>query len=309
MKVATFIANGRRRVGALGADGVTLQPYALDAVAESLGALALIRSLAAGLTPSLAGEPVALDEVVLEAPLPRPFRNIFCVGKNYHEHAHEFAASGFDSSAASGAVPEVPIVFSKVPESVIAPGAPIRFDSGVSRAIDYEVELALVIGSGGRGIPRARALDHVWGYTIINDVTARDIQGRHKQWLLGKSLDSFCPMGPWLATADEVDLADTMVRSWVNGELRQQANTRDLIFDVPTLIETISAGITLMPGDIIATGTPAGVGIGFDPPRYLRHGDVVRMEISGIGVLENPVVEISAAEAAGAPEAVREGAA
>jgi len=309
VKVATFIANGRRRVGALGADGGTLQPYALDAEAESLGALALIRSLAAGLTPSLAGEPVALDEVVLEAPLPRPFRNIFCVGKNYHEHAHEFAASGFDSNAASGAVPEVPIVFSKVPESVIAPGAPIRFDSGVSRAIDYEVELALVIGSGGLGIPRARALDHVWGYTIINDVTARDIQGRHKQWLLGKSLDSFCPMGPWLATADGVDLADTMVRSWVNGELRQQANTRDLIFDVPTLIETISAGITLMPGDIIATGTPAGVGIGFDPPRYLRHGDVVRMEISGIGVLENPVVEISAAEAAGAPEAVREGAA
>jgi 2-keto-4-pentenoate hydratase/2-oxohepta-3-ene-1,7-dioic acid hydratase in catechol pathway len=132
-------------------------------------------------------------------------------------------------------------------------------------------------------------MNHVWGYTIVNDVTARDLQGRHKQWLIGKSLDGFCPMGPWVVTADEIDLADTAVRCWVNGEKRQDSNTRDLIFDVPTLIATISAGITLMPGDVIATGTPAGVGIGFNPPKYLHPGDVVRIEIGGIGVLENRV--------------------
>jgi 2-keto-4-pentenoate hydratase/2-oxohepta-3-ene-1,7-dioic acid hydratase in catechol pathway len=132
-------------------------------------------------------------------------------------------------------------------------------------------------------------MSHVWGYTIVNDVTARDLQGRHKQWLIGKSLDSFCPMGPWAASADELDGTDTRVRCWVDGELRQDARTRDLIFDIPTLIETISAGITLLPGDIIATGTPAGVGIGFSPPRYLAPGNVVRIEIDGIGVLENPV--------------------
>jgi 2-keto-4-pentenoate hydratase/2-oxohepta-3-ene-1,7-dioic acid hydratase in catechol pathway len=224
----------------------------------------------------------------LLAPL-RPRRNIFCVGKNYHEHAHEFARSGFDSSAASGAVPEHPIIFSKVPETVIGPGDTIRFDPAVSPAIDYEGELALVIGRGGRGIRKADALSHVWGYTIVNDVTARDWQGRLKQWLVGKSFDTFCPMGPWLVTADEIDLGDTRLRTWVNGELRQDANTRDLIFDVPTLIETISAGVTLLPGDVISTGTPVGVGIGFTPPKYLVHGDVVAIEIDGIGRLENRV--------------------
>ena len=147
----------------------------------------------------------------------------------------------------------------------------------------------MVIGKGGRGISREDALSHVFGYTIVNDVTARDLQGRHKQWLIGKSQDSFCPMGPWLVSADEIDLGDTSVRCWVNGELRQDANTKALIFDVPTLIETLSKGLTLLPGDIIATGTPAGVGIGFNPPKYLRAGDVVRIEIAGIGVLENPV--------------------
>jgi 2-keto-4-pentenoate hydratase/2-oxohepta-3-ene-1,7-dioic acid hydratase in catechol pathway len=229
-----------------------------------------------------------MAEVALQAPL-SPRRNVFCVGKNYREHAHEFAKSGFDSSAASGAVPSDPIIFSKVPECVIGPGAPIRIDPAVSEAVDYEAELAVIIGRGGRRIAAEEALGHVWGYTIVNDVTARDLQGRHKQWLIGKSQDTFCPMGPWAVTAEEIDLADTSVRCWVNGELRQDANTRDLIFDVPTLIATLSAGITLLPGDIIATGTPVGVGIGFEPPRYLRPGDRVRIEIGGIGVLENPV--------------------
>jgi 2-keto-4-pentenoate hydratase/2-oxohepta-3-ene-1,7-dioic acid hydratase in catechol pathway len=290
MRLATFRSNGHRQVGRLTDDGQAIEPFDLGADSADAGLFALIDKL-----PATAGAAIPLDQVRLEAPIPRPHRNIFCVGKNYFEHAHEFARSGFDSSAQSGAVPDAPIVFSKVPESVTGPGDPILIDPGVSQAVDYEAELAVVIGKGGRGIRKADALDHVWGYCIVNDVTARDLQGRHKQWLIGKSQDSFCPMGPWLVSRDEIDLADTRVRCWVNGELRQDANTRALIFDVPTLIETISAGLTLMPGDIIATGTPAGVGIGFDPPKYLRPGDVVRIEIGGIGVLENPVVALERA--------------
>ncbi len=234
-----------------------------------------------------AGEACPLGEVELAAPIPTPSRNIFCVGKNYAQHAKELATSVFKDT-----LPSHPIVFSKVPETVIGQGDPIVFDASISTAIDYEGELAVIIGKQGRNISKSDALSYVWGYTILNDITARDLQQRHHQWLLGKSQDSFCPMGPWAVTADEIDPENTSVRTYVNGELRQDGNTRDLIFDIPTLISTISAGITLKLGDIIATGTPAGVGMGFDPPRYLKHGDVVRVEIDGIGTLENPVVEL-----------------
>ncbi len=231
----------------------------------------------------------ALDDVQLMAPVPRPRRNIFCVGKNYHDHAREFSRSGFDSSAAKGEVPDAPIVFSKVPESVIGPGAAIQIDETVSTAVDYEVELAVIIGKQGRNISPDKALEHVWGYTIVNDVTARDLQGLHSQWLIGKSQDSFCPMGPWVVHQQDLDLADTELRCFVNNQCRQRSNTALLIFDVPTIVAAISSGITLLPGDVIATGTPAGVGIGFKPPKYLQPGDMVRMEIDGIGTLENPV--------------------
>jgi 2-keto-4-pentenoate hydratase/2-oxohepta-3-ene-1,7-dioic acid hydratase in catechol pathway len=265
-------------------------PLALDEAEAAHGVAALPRRAAAGLPPPAEGEAVPLASLTLLAPVPRPARNIFCVGKNYFDHAQEFAKSGFDSSAAAGAVPKAPIIFSKVPECVIAPGAPIRIDPAVSTAVDYEAELAVIIGRGGRGITKENALAHVWGYTIVNDVTARDLQGRHSQWLIAKSQDSFCPMGPYAVTAEALDLADAEITCDVNGERRQASNTRLLIFDVPTLIATLSAGITLLPGDIIATGTPAGVGIGFDPPRYLRAGDVVRVTVPAIGTLENPVV-------------------
>ena len=178
-----------------------------------------------------------------------------------------------------------------MPECVIAHKQTVRIDRSVTQAVDYEAELGVIIGRAGRCIAPGRALDHVWGYTIINDVTARDLQGRYSQWLIGKSQDTFCPMGPWAVTRDDIDLADTAIRCWINGELRQSANTRDLIFDVPTIIATISAGVTLQPGDVIATGTPAGVGIGFKPPKYLLPGDVARIEIGGIGVLENAFAE------------------
>ena len=185
-------------------------------------------------------------------------------------------------------------MFSKVPESVISCGSAVIIDPEVSQAVDYEAELAVIIGKGAHRIHAKDAFDHVWGYTIINDVTARDLQGRYSQWLIGKSQDTFCPMGPVAVTREEIDIADTPITCYVNGELRQSSNTGLLIFDIPTIIETLSAGITLQPGDVIATGTPAGVGIGYDPPKYLKAGDVVRIEIGGIGVLENEVVERAA---------------
>ena len=289
MKAATFTLAGERRVGKVDVAKQTIAAFDLPLAAAATGVVALLDYPAGALPATLT--PIPLAEVQLEAPVPRPARNVFCVGKNYYDHAHEFSSSGFDSSAAAGAIPKEPIIFSKVPESVIAHGANVIIDPAVSTAIDYEVELAVIIGKTGRGISRQNAFDYVWGYTIINDVTARDLQGRYSQWLVGKSQDTFCPMGPWAVTRDEVDISQAGIRCWVNDELRQESRLSLLIFDIPTIIETISAGVTLRPGDVIATGTPAGVGIGFTPPRYLQAGDVVRLEIDGIGVLENQFVE------------------
>jgi len=292
MKLATITHGGTAKAALASPDGKTFWPLeemlgrAVPTLAAIVGDFDAIRSKIA---PTDAGLP--LSSVKIEAPIPRPARNVMCVGKNYHEHAKEFTRSGFDSSASSAAdaIPTAPIIFTKAPECVIADGADIRYPEGVSDSVDYEAELGLVIGKGGRGIAKAHAYDHVFGYTIINDVTARDLQGKHKQWFLGKSLDTFCPMGPWLVTADEVAPENLTVKCWVNDELRQDANTRDLIFDIPTLIATISAGITLQPGDVIATGTPVGVGIGFTPPKFLKRGDRVTIEIEGLGRLSNAV--------------------
>jgi 2-keto-4-pentenoate hydratase/2-oxohepta-3-ene-1,7-dioic acid hydratase in catechol pathway len=291
MKVATVSIAGERRVGRITSDGTAIAPFDLSISETQDGILALIRRNGRGVPSTLS--PIPLAQVSLEAPIPVPRRNIFCVGKNYYEHAHEFARSGFDSSSAKGAVPDSPIIFSKVPDAVVASGTPVVIDPKVSPAVDYEAELAVIIGEGGRGIDAKDAFEHVWGYTIINDVTARDLQARYGQWLIGKSQDTFCPMGPVAVTREEIDVADTSIRCYVNDELRQSSNTGLLIFDIPAIIETLSAGITLQPGDVIATGTPAGVGIGYDPPKYLKDGDVVRIEIAGIGVLLNKVVERS----------------
>jgi 2-keto-4-pentenoate hydratase/2-oxohepta-3-ene-1,7-dioic acid hydratase in catechol pathway len=291
MRIAAFFHQQQPHVGFVSDDLQSVTPFDMPLVQRQLGALPVVEMLADGqkLPPSLAAVP--LSAVSLRAPLPQPRRNIFCVGKNYHAHAKEFARSGFDSSAKSGGeIPSFPIIFTKVPECVIATGAAIEIPGGVSSAIDYEAELAVVIGRGGKGISKANAMEHVWGYTIVNDVTARDWQNRHMQWHMGKSFDTFCPMGPWLVSADQMDATNTQVRCWVNDEERQNASTQDLIFDIPTLIETLSAGITLYPGDVIATGTPVGVGIGFTPPKYLQKGDVVRVAIDGIGEIQNAVV-------------------
>ncbi|SEB26520.1 fumarylacetoacetate hydrolase family protein [Variovorax sp. YR216] len=290
MRIATFQYQGRRQVGLVSADGQTVSPFQIEPPRTRRGALSLIEAQATGDSRLPAtGEAVALGAVRLEAPLPMQRRNIFCVGRNYHAHAKELSGSVFKNSAAK--VDSWPIVFTKVPECVIGPNDEVHLPGeAISAQIDYEAELAVVIGKPGRNITREAAMSHVYGYTIVNDVTARDVQMRHQQWDLGKSFDTFCPMGPWIVTADELDGTDTRVRCWVNGEQRQDGLTTDLIFDIPTLIETCSRGITLNAGDVIATGTPAGVGMGLTPPQYLKSGDVVRIEIDGLGVLENRFV-------------------
>ena len=290
MRIATVIHQGRRRIGRRGTDGQTIELYEIDG---SLGALPLIELAAVGAAGPAIASTVALADVRLIAPLPQPRRNLWCVGRNYHAHAKELQGSVFKDN--TKAVDAWPIVFTKVPECVVGPDDEVRLPTAISGQIDYEAELLVVLGRGGRNISRADAMGHVYGYSIVNDVTARDVQMRHGQWDLGKSFDTFCPMGPWIVTADELDGRDTRVRCWVNAELRQDARTSDLIFDIPTLIETCSRGITLYPGDVIATGTPAGVGMGLNPPRWLAHGDVVRVEIDGIGVLQNRFVDEVAA--------------
>lgn len=230
------------------------------------------------------------DAVTLMAPIPVPKRNVFSVGRNYHEHAKEFHDSGFDATADATPTPEHPIIFTKATTSVVGPNVPILSQLDPTNTVDYEGELGVIIGTKGRSISKAEAFDHVYGYTVINDVTARTLQHQHKQWFIGKSLDSFCPMGPVLLTADEAgNVNDFHLTTVVNGETRQDASVADLIFDIPTIIEALSVGMTLLPGDIIATGTPVGVGIGFDPPIYLKPGDVVAVTIEPIGTLENGV--------------------
>jgi 2-keto-4-pentenoate hydratase/2-oxohepta-3-ene-1,7-dioic acid hydratase in catechol pathway len=293
LKLVTFSAGPEERVGAVDGERGVVRDVT-DLLPPATGMLGVIEGWE-DLEPALrdgaaARTAIPLDSVDLLAPIPVPRRNVFCVGKNYRDHAAEFGRSGYDSPSRSEDLPDKPIVFSKATTSVVGPGARIDPHPGVTRELDYEGELCVIIGRGGRGISRERAQDHVWGYTILNDVTARDVQRDHKQWLLGKSLDTHCPMGPYAVTADEVaDVTALRVETTVNGEQRQSAPVKDLIFDIPELVATISAGISLLPGDLIATGTPAGVGIGFDPPRFLAAGDVVEVTITGLGTLSNHV--------------------
>jgi 2-keto-4-pentenoate hydratase/2-oxohepta-3-ene-1,7-dioic acid hydratase in catechol pathway len=288
MRLVTFLHNGRQAVGIADEAHSQVSPLPADIAPDMLTLIANYDRLKSGLAAA-ASAPLPIADVQLLAPIPRPSRNVFCVGKNYHEHAKEFAGSGFDSSAKE-VVPEAPVIFTKPSSTVIGPGASIPNYLDPTDSTDYEGELTVIIGRGGRGITKQDALSHVFGYTIINDVTARTLQHKHRQWFIGKGIDGFCPMGPAILTADEMpDPTKMQLKTYVNGELRQDASVTDLIFDIPTLIECISAGITLEPGDVLATGTPAGVGLGFKPPRFLKKGDVVAIDVSGIGRLENPV--------------------
>lgn len=293
MQLVTFRKNGHLRLGVMIDDREVVDLAEADStipgdiyafIEAGENALARARAAIDG-----AKARVPLTEVHLEAPFPCPRHNVICVGKNYHEHALEFAGSGFDKSSAAG-VPEAPIFFTKAPNSVIGPGTPIPAYNDPTNSVDYEGELTLVIGPGGRNIAPEQAFEHIFGYTIVNDVTARTLQQRHNQWFLGKSVDGFCPMGPAVVTRDEIaDITRSRLQTRVNGELRQDTVVSNLIFDIPCLISTLSRTMTLGPGELIATGTCAGVGIGFDPPKFLKSGDVVEITIDGVGVLRNPV--------------------
>lgn len=299
MKLVGYLKNGNDRVGVLDDASGTVTEVILDdrdSDHDSHHDQPLVRvielldrdgerALRTSTTPE------ALSTLHLTAPLPRPARNIICVGKNYTAHVGELFRTGLDVSETDTAetLPANPIFFTKLSSSVIGPGDHIDPHPELTNALDYEAEIAVIIGRGGRSIRAHDAWAHVWGYTLVNDVTARDLQRERGQWFLGKSLDTFCPMGPWAVSVDELDAKDITLECRVNGELRQHASTKDLIFDIPELIADLSAGMTLRPGDVIATGTPSGVGWGFTPPRFLVPGDVVQVTATGMGVLENHV--------------------
>lgn len=287
MRLANFEVQGERRVGIVEEGSVVdLSSSGLPTdTVELIGQWD--RSKIDHLTTQAPRVP--LDDVRLLAPL-LPRKNIFAVGRNYRDHAKEFSDSGFDASEKQ-MVPDHPVVFTKAPTSVIGPDDAIVLANDPTGTTDYEGEMAVVIGRNARNVSEEAALDFVFGWTIINDVTARDLQKKHVQWFIGKSPDTFCPMGPWITTIDELpDIGASWMRTVVNGDLRQEAPISALIFDVGSLIATLSEVMTLEPGDVIATGTGLGVGIGFDPPRYLASGDVVEISIDGIGTLRNPVI-------------------
>jgi 2-keto-4-pentenoate hydratase/2-oxohepta-3-ene-1,7-dioic acid hydratase in catechol pathway len=303
MRLATYRADGGPRLGVVRGEQI-IDVAALPGFAQTTDMLSLIDQGKEGLArlqQALAGASDAalqqqgalrrLADVHLLAPIPRPRKNIVCLGRNYVEHALESTLARGDA----GEVPEVPIFFTKATTTVSGPYDPILIDPAVSDRIDWEVELGVIIGPGGKNIPAAQALNHIFGYTVINDVSARDIQARHKQWFKGKSLDGSCPMGPWIVTAEEIaDPHALGLRLRVNGVIKQESDTSKLIFNVPVIIETLSAGLTLEPGDIIATGTPAGVGFARNPPEFLQPGDLVEAEVDGVGMLRNPVARVEA---------------
>ncbi|WP_010283438.1 fumarylacetoacetate hydrolase family protein [Bacillus timonensis] len=226
----------------------------------------------------------SISDITLKAPIPRPSKNIFCVGKNYADHVIEMGSAKD--------IPDHVVMFTKTPTTVVGPNEIVLNHKNVTEQLDYEGELAVVIGRKGRGIKEDEAFEYVFGYTIINDVTARDIQSRHKQFFLGKSLDTTCPMGPMLVHKSLIpDPSNLSVKTKVNGEVRQSGNTSQLIFPIETIISVISQGMTLEPGDIIATGTPSGVGKGFNPPRFLKAGDLIEITIDNLGTLRNKIQE------------------
>lgn len=288
MRLVTFRSQASSRLGALdGEDVIDLasgDPTLPTSMVELIATWDLDRTAAA----AARGDRIPVSDVALAPPV-IPRKNVIAVGRNYRDHAQEFSDSGFDASTQQ-TIPDHPMIFTKPPSSIIGHGEAIVLANDPTGTTDYEGEMAVVIGKPAKNVEREKALDHVFGWTVCNDVTARDLQKRHIQWFVGKSPDTFCPLGPCITTRDELpDIRSSWMRTFVNGEKRQQAPISALIFDVESLIVTLSEVMTLHPGDVIATGTGVGVGIGFDPPVYLKHGDVVEISIDGIGTLSNPV--------------------
>ena len=283
MRLATFLYHntpvlglirGERSEGVVAIPGLTIW----DVIEHGPIALADLRAID---RPA-----VAYQLADLLSPLPALRRNVMCLGHNYAEHAKESA----EARGRAVKLPDYPIFFTKATHTLNGPYASIPYDASVSDQIDWEAELAVIIGRRGRNIAAAEALNHVFGYTVVNDVSARDLQFNHGQFFKGKSLDGACPMGPWIVTADEVpDPHALAIRCRVNGVLKQSASTGDMIFKIPAIIESLSRGLTLEPGDVIATGTPSGVGFARTPPEFLKPGDVVECEVEGIGLIRNTV--------------------
>ena len=282
MKLATFRSDGHVRLGAVSPDGSHIVE-----ISEPAGMLALIDSGERGLEKArkAAGREHAIDSVELLPPLPDPRGNVIAVGRNYEKHAAETAHL-------EGREPGPPTVFTKAITSLTGPFADIAIDPGISDKIDWEVELAVIIGKAGANISRSDARKHVFGYMALNDVSARDIQsGWGGQYFKGKSLDRTCPTGPWIVTADEIpDPQSLRLQLRIGGETKQDGHTRDMIYGVDPIIEWVSKGMTLLPGTIIATGTPDGVGFARTPPEFLRPGDVMETEVEHIGLLRNRIV-------------------
>lgn len=279
MKLVTYLENGKEKVGALTADEkcVRALPFADMTAAIEAGLTALVPE----------GAPVPLSDVTLLAPIPRPRQDVICLGMNYLAHARE--AAQYDKEAFQKEKP-VAVYFSKRVTEAVSPEGYIESHQDLVQRLDYEAELAVIIGKTAKNVPAERAGDYIFGYTVLNDVSARDVQTGHKQWYFGKGLDGFTPMGPCILTADEVSFPPALdIACRVNGEERQRARTDALITSIADTIAELSSGMTLLPGTVIATGTPAGVGMGMDPPVFLKPGDVVECEIEKIGLLRNTV--------------------
>ena len=280
MKLITCLYKGEERVGALTEEGVAFLPYPdMNTLIESLPPAAFAVTSTA--------KPVPLEDVTLLAPIPRPRQDVICLGMNYRDHEKE--AAKYDAEAFKKEKPAA-VYFSKRVSQAGDPDGDIPRYEGLVERLDYEAELAVIIGKTARNVKAENAGDYIFGYTVLNDVSARDLQTGHKQWYFGKGLDGFTPMGPCILTADETAFPPALdISCAVNGEERQRSNTALLIHGIPEIIEELSAGMTLLPGTIIATGTPAGVGMGFDPPKFLKSGDVVECTIQNIGTLKGTV--------------------
>ncbi len=290
MKLATYLHDGQMKIGAVTVDGIVdLSSIVPDMLTLIDGGAPLLEQARARL--SSAGSGIPIERVALLAPIPLPRRNVMCLGHNYAEHARESdKARGLEHRSA-----QPPSVFTKATYTVNGPYDDIPYDASISTQIDWEAELGVVLGRSGKNIPITRAMEYVFGYTAINDVSARDLQfslPQNSQFFKGKSLDGACPMGPWIVTADEIPNPHNLpIVCRVNGVAKQDSNTTHMIFDIPTIISFLSRGMTLDAGDVIATGTPSGVGFARQPPEFLKPGDVVEVEIEGIGTLRNRVSE------------------
>ena len=286
MKLVTYQYDGIERVGALTADGAAILPLPYPDMNTLIESASFADLLSAASAAESSGASVPAAEAVLCAPIPRPRQDIICLGMNYRDHLTE--AANYDSAFAKER--PVTVYFSKRVSQAVAPEGFIERHAGLTERLDYENELAVILGRAARDVKAADAADYIFGYTIVNDVSAREVQTAHKQFYFGKSLDGFTPMGPCITTADEIAFPPALtLTTLVNGELRQNSNTSLLLNSIAEIIEELSSGMTLLPGTIIATGTPAGVGMGFDPPKFLASGDVVECTIQGIGTLRNTV--------------------